>query len=172
MVRDSRKRYGSITRLFHWGMTLLIGWQMLKFFDRISEGEHWVGQTLVPWHLSIGTLLLLLVVARIAWVAAQKVRPAQNPATVLFVRIGHGLLYAGMVLMPLTGVSAMVGAGYGWSAFGLQIVPQGDEVPWMATVGSLHSSIAWVLLVLVAGHMAITLLHHFALKDDTLRRIV
>lgn len=42
-------------------MAVLVGWQFLKFFDRIAEGEHWVGQTLVPWHISIGTLFLLLI---------------------------------------------------------------------------------------------------------------
>jgi cytochrome b561 len=62
-MRDSTTRYGSITRVFHWLVALLIGWQMMKFFDRISEGEHWVGQTLVPWHVSIGTLAALLIVA-------------------------------------------------------------------------------------------------------------
>lgn len=172
MIRDSIERYGSITRLFHWGMALLIGWQMLKFFDRISDGEHWVGQTLVPWHISIGTLLLILIVVRIAWVAKQNERPAQNPTIALLVRVGHGLLYVSMVLMPVTGILAMVGGGYGLSAFGIQIVPRGEEIPWMSSVGSLHSPVAWLLLILVAGHIGMALLHHFLWKDDTLRRIV
>lgn len=172
MKRDSRARYGSVTAWFHWGMTALIAWQMLKFFDRIEDGEHWVGQTLVPWHISIGSLVLLLVIARLVWVARQDVRPAQNPATAVFVRIGHGLLYACMVAMPLTGISRMVGAGYGWSAFGIPIIPGGNEAGWLSALGSLHSPIAWLFLALLVGHVAITLLHHFVLKDDTLRRIV
>lgn len=47
-MNDSKERYGALTRFFHWGMGLLIVWQFLKFFDRINDGEHWVGQTLVP----------------------------------------------------------------------------------------------------------------------------
>jgi cytochrome b561 len=170
-MRDSTTRYGSITQVFHWLVALLIGWQMMKFFDRISEGEHWVGQTLVPWHVSIGTLAALLIVAWILWAAKQSVRPAHNPATVLLVRAGHSLLFAGMVLMPLTGISAMIGGGYGWSAFGMQIVPQGPEIPWMATLGSLHSPIAWTLLFLIAGHIGITLVHRFVWRDDVLKRM-
>ncbi len=46
-------------------MALLVFWQMLNFFDRIDDGEHWVGQVLVPWHGSIGALLLVLIVLRI-----------------------------------------------------------------------------------------------------------
>ena len=35
--------------IFHaWGMAFLITRQALKIFDRIQDGEHWVGQTLVP----------------------------------------------------------------------------------------------------------------------------
>ena len=172
MTHDSKERYGSITRFFHWGMALLIAWQMLKFFDRIAEGEHWVGQTLVPWHISIGTLLLLLIAARVIWVARQPVRPAQDPATAVLVKAGHGLLYAGMVAMPITGVLTMIGGGHGWAPFGIELVAEGAEIPWMAAVGSLHSPIAWLLLILVVGHIGMALLHHFAKKDDALERMV
>ena len=63
MIHDSRERYGALTKLLHWSMALLVFWQLLKFGDRIFDGEHWVGQTLVPWHISIGSLMLLLILA-------------------------------------------------------------------------------------------------------------
>lgn len=50
MTTDTAERYGSMTKFFHWSMAFLIGWQLLKVFDHINDGEHWVGQTLVPWH--------------------------------------------------------------------------------------------------------------------------
>lgn len=169
---DSSRRYGRVTRLFHWGMTVLIFWQLLKIFDRIDDGEHWVGQTLVSWHIWIGSLLLVAIVARLVWVAVQPARPAQAGATAGWARLGHGLLFAGMLLMPVTGVLSMVGRGYGWAPFGLQIVPRGEEVEWMITVGSFHSPIAWALLILILGHIAAALLHHFVWNDDSLKRIV
>src|SRR3546814_2463569 len=64
VTRDSKERYGRISRFLHWGMALLIGWQLLKIFDRVADGEHWIGQTLVPWHVSIGTVMLLLIALR------------------------------------------------------------------------------------------------------------
>ncbi len=172
MRGDTAERYGSITRWFHWGMAVLIIWQMLKFFDRISEGEHWVGQRLVPWHVSIGTLLLILVVARIIWKAKQRTGPAHDPATAFLVKAGHVLLYVGMVLMPVTGVLTMLGGGFGWTAFGIQLAARGEKVPWMSTLGSLHSPIAWIMLILVLGHIGIALVHHFVKQDDVLRRIL
>lgn len=173
MTNDSRERYGSISRLFHWGMGLLVLWQLLKLFDRINDGEHWVGQTLVPWHITIGTLLLVLVILRIFWAAKQKDnRPVQDPATAHLVRIGHFLLYAALVLMPLTGASYMVGNGYGWAPFGIQLVGKGEEISWLASIGGLHSPIAWLLLIMILGHIAIALWHHFVKKDGVLRRML
>ncbi|WP_442594772.1 cytochrome b [Parapusillimonas sp. JC17] len=173
MSGDTPERYGGITRFFHWGMAVLVGWQFLKFFDRIAEGEHWVGQTLVPWHISIGTLFLLLIALRIIWAAAQKnQRPRHDPAVAFPVKAGHFLLYAGMVLLPITGILTMIGNGYGLSAFGVEFAAQGNETPWMASLGSLHSPIAWLLLAMVVGHVFMALLHHFVKKDGVLRRMV
>lgn len=67
MLKDSRARHGTVSKTLYWLMTVLIAWQLLKFGDRIADGEHWVGQTLVPAHVSIGTLLLVLVIVRIVW---------------------------------------------------------------------------------------------------------
>ncbi len=43
MIKNSKElwenQYGP-----HWLMAFLIGWQLLKFGDRIAEGEHWIGQ--------------------------------------------------------------------------------------------------------------------------------
>ena len=173
MRNDSMARYGYVSRTIHWIMALLIGWQLLKFFDRINEGEHWIGQTLVPWHISIGTLLLLLIVLRIVWAAKQRGhRPVQNPATASLVKIGHFLLYATMVLMPVTGILYMLGKGYGLKAFGMQLVAKGGKVAWMADIGSLHTPIAWIMLILIAGHIAITLFHYFVRKDGVLQRMM
>src|SRR3546814_10310515 len=97
VTRDSKERHGRISRFLHWGMALLIGWQLLKIFDRVADGEHWIGQTLVPWHVSIGTLLLLLIALRTGWAVRQKgIRPEQDPATAFLVRDGHSLLYLGL----------------------------------------------------------------------------
>lgn len=173
MTIDTKERYGRITRGFHWIMAVLIGWQLLKFGDRIAEGEHWIGQALVPWHVSIGVLLFVLIALRIIWAIKQSDnRPEQDPATALLVKTGHFLLYAAMLLMPLTGVLLMLGNGYGLTAFGIQLAAKGEEIPWAAAVGSLHSPLAWLLLVMVVGHIGMALLHHFVRRDGVLQRMV
>lgn len=172
MRYDSKERYGSVSKTFHWLMAALIGWQLFKFGDRIAEGDHWVGETLVPWHLSIGTLLLVLIVLRLAWVMTQRhQRPAHDPATARLVKAGHGLLFAGMLLMPITGMMVMLGGGHGLTAFGVALFAEGEEIAWAATIGSLHSPLAWILTVLIIGHIGMALFHHFVQRDDSLKRI-
>lgn len=172
-MKDSSQRYGVISRLLHWTMAGLIAWQFLKLGDRINEGEHWIGQTLVPWHLSIGVLLLLLIVLRLFWTLRQKQRPQPEAATALLVKAGHGLLYASMLLMPLTGILLMIGNGYGLSVFGLELVAESEtQIAWMAAVGSLHATLAKLLLVLVVGHIGAALFHRFVKKDDALQRMI
>lgn len=170
---DSPYRYGSVSRLFHWGMAFLIGWQILKIFDRIDEGEHWVGETLVPAHLSVGTLLLVLVGFRIMWAINQKDnRPSADPFMATAARAGHIALYALMALMPITGALAVVGGGHGWSAFGIQLVAKGPEVAWMSAIGGLHSPFAFLLLVMIVGHIGMALYHHIVRKDNVMRRML
>lgn len=176
MIYDTKERYGSVSRFLHWGMALLVFWQMLKFFDRIDDGEHWVGQVLVPWHGSIGALLLVLIVLRIFWAVRTGAanRPPPPPAQALLVKAGHGLLYLALVLLPLTGVGILLGKGYGVKVFGMQLVAKGStDVPWLADIsGALHSPVAWLLLVMVLGHIGMALVHHYIKKDGVLRRML
>lgn len=44
MTTDSMERYGRLSRRFHWGMALLVFWQILRVFDRVNDGEHRVGE--------------------------------------------------------------------------------------------------------------------------------
>lgn len=170
---DSRSRYGTVSRTFHWLMALLIVWQFLKLGDRIAEGEHWVGQTLVPWHVSLGAVLLVLVVLRIVWAASQlKQRPPHDPATAWLVKGGHMALYGCMLLMPISGLLYLIGNGYGVKVFGQQLVEKGPEIAWAASLGSVHSPLAWLTVLLVLGHIGAALYHRLVKRDDIMQRML
>lgn len=173
MLGDTTERYGAVTRFFHWVMAVLLIWQFLRFGNRIADGEHWVGETLVPWHVSIGAVLLVLIVLRILWMWSQVGnRPPADPLHPVLVRSGHITLYLLMLLMPLTGVLYMLGKGYGLKVFGVQLIARGTEYAWAAPFGTLHKPLAWLLLVFVVGHIAIALYHHFGKRDRVLRRML
>lgn len=79
MLKDSKERYGNLNKTFHWLMAVLIGWQLLKFGDRIGDGEHWIRHTLAPWHVSIGALLLVLTLGRMLWAMTQRHTRTRQP---------------------------------------------------------------------------------------------
>lgn len=172
-MNDSNTRYGHVSRALHWFMGLLILSQFFKFGDRINDGEHWIGQTIVPTHVSIGLLILGLVVLRALWALRQREqRPTHEAPVGLLVKSGHALLYLSMLLLPVTGMLYVVGLGYGVGFFGAELISgSGVETDWMIAVGSLHSWVAWLFLALVIGHIAAALFHQFVLKDGTLRRM-
>ncbi len=176
MKPDTRQRYGTLSRLLHWGMAVLVVWQALKLADRIDDGQHWIGQVLVPWHVSIGTLVGVLIVVRIAWALRNRQRrpPAPMPPLLgMLARAGHIALYLALLLMPLSGIAILVGNGYGLEAFGLQLVAPGTEIPWLAAFGKVvHSPLAWLLVLLVIGHVAAALWHGLVRKDGVLRRML
>lgn len=173
MMHDSKSRYGTVSRVLHWLMAGLIAWQFLKLGDRLEEGEHWVGQTLVPWHVSIGALLLVLIVLRIGWALSQLPRrPPHDPATAWAVKAGHLALYACMLLMPISGLLYLLGNGYGVKVFGVQLVEKGPEIAWAATLGSVHSPLAWLTVLLVVGHIGAALYHRLVKRDDIMQRML
>lgn len=173
MINDTRERYGVISRVFHWLMAVLIGLQILKLTERLEEGEHWVGQNIVPWHVSIGTLLLLLVMLRLSWALIQSDRrPEQTGSTAVWARLVHFLLYAGMVLLPLTGIARLLGLGYGLKVFGLQLVAaSGVKTPMLISFSQLHAPISWIFITLIGGHVGAALFRQLACRDGTLHRM-
>ncbi|WP_286639792.1 cytochrome b [Thiopseudomonas alkaliphila] len=174
MWQDSKQRYGTFSKLLHWGMAILFLQQFFKFAGRINDNQHWLGNTFGPWHGSVGSLLLLLVIVRLVWAFSQRrQRPSTAGSLGLLAKLGHGVLYACMLAMPLTGIAFMLGNGYGLTTFGMQWVAKSpDTIPWLVALGNLHSPLAWLFVLLVLGHIAAALGHHWLLKDNTLKRML
>ena len=171
-MRDTPDRYGSASRALHWATALLVLHQFGKFFDRIDEGEHWLGALVGPLHVSVGALIGVLTLARIGWAVGQAQRPRPLGPVAALASIGHKALYACLLLLPPTGTLYVLGHGYAWGLFGVTLIPRsGVETPWMMALGEWHSPLAWLTLLLVLGHIGAALYHHWVLKDATLARM-
>ena len=87
MTPDTPSHYGTISRALHWGMAVAIALMYL-----LAVAWHLTGQAqaLIPVHKALGTLLFMLVFARILWAIAAEQRPR---ATSLAARLGHLALY-------------------------------------------------------------------------------
>jgi cytochrome b561 len=172
---DTPDRYGAVTRLLHWAMALILLWQFTGMALRLMLGRtplmaFWVGT-----HQAVGTVLLALIVLRLAWAWMNRGRRPVHARTPLgwAALVGQRALYVLMLVVPALALLRAVGGGRGFALFGWQVVERtGQRIGWMADPADLlHARLAWLLLALILGHAAMALAHHVVWRDGTLLRM-
>jgi cytochrome b561 len=171
-------RYGRTAAWLHWaiGLALLaqIGFGFL--LDEIAPRGTPARAGVINLHKSIGLVLGVLIVARIAWRLAHPPPPwpesmsagQQRAAT-----LGHRALYACMLVMPLAGYLGSNFSQRGVRFFGLTLPPWGPD--WPAAYSfftGVHVATAFVFSALIAGHVAMALKHALIERDGVFARIV
>ena len=127
-------------------------------------------------HKLLGVLLFFVIVARLAYRfshGAPPDEPSLEPWQRVASHVTHWAIYGLLLLVPVIG----------W--FGVQLFPALDVFGWFslpavvspdtaasAWVLRLHGIAAFVLLWLLASHVAAALFHHFIRKDGVLVRMV
>ena len=178
LPRDPERRYGLISRAVHWIIAVLIialvplGWYMvgLEYYDP------WSYDTL-EIHKALGMVVLLLASIMISWQIAgrgTRITESRKQWEVIAAKITHHLLYALMLVVPVTGYIISTSAGAGVAIFGLFEVPAvlPKSVPLRDVAISVHYYFAYAGVALIALHVAGALKHHFIDGDDTLRRML
>lgn len=168
-------RYGAVAIALHWLTALLviglagIGFWMTDLKLSPTKIE------IYNWHKWFGLTVLALTAIRIAWRATHPPPPLllATRAKRALAHGVHGLMYALLLAMPITGWLQNSAAGFPLTWFGLFRVPPLIERNrqvfefWQ----DVHSALAVVLLVLVALHVAAALKHRFVDRDATLARM-
>jgi cytochrome b561 len=172
-----QRRYTATARAFHWITALLIfaivpiGWVFAEFKKPPGGVAIWASL-----HKSLGLIVLVLVIVRIAWRAA-------NPPPPLPIRmadwekiasiISHWLLYAVILLMPISGYVMSSGGDHPISFLGLFDVPKlavGHEVTNAA--GAVHLLGQFAVYALVLLHIWATVWHLVVRRDGILDRML
>lgn len=173
--RDTPTRYGLVTRFLHWGIALLLLWQYAGMLIKITVGRHPVTAFMVGTHKPIGTILMLLIALRALWAFSQwRHRPA-HPATWIgkAASAGHALLYALMIYIPAVALLREYGGTRAFTPWGVPLFGErAQEIAWIvAPANASHAVLAWTLLAVILGHVAMVALHHWWWRDDTLARM-
>ena len=176
-LRNTASSWGLVTQCLHWIMALLI-------FTMIVLGllaRNWplspTKLALYYWHKSLGILILALVALRLGWrwwnpspaPAAPMPRWERNAA-----HITHVLLYGVMVAMPLSGWVINAAAKIPFKVFGLWTLPAivAPDKALQQLAQQVHLALFLLLAALLLLHIAAALRHHFALRDETLLRML
>ncbi len=170
-------RYSTPSRLFHWGMAILILATIPAGLLMVQSG---IGRSLQNalflYHKNVGVLLLLLVAARLIW-------RWRHPAPALpgalpdwqakVARLTHGLLYALLFVVPVAGYVRVRAGGFpieSLDAMGLpKLVPKSDALATAAK--SVHYYAGLAIIAVLALHIGAALYHRLARRDGVFERM-
>lgn len=176
--RNDAQGFGSIAKLLHWtaAASVLAAWLIGVVgddpFPKTGKGA------ILFTHISFGLLVLATLLGRLGW---RVVSPAPAAIVTRFepwmgvaALAAHVLLYALLLMVPLSGIVLQFARGQAVPLFGLYEIAS----PWVRdrafarSVKEVHEIFAHMLLVLAVLHAAAALVHHHVLKDDTLARML
>jgi cytochrome b561 len=130
----------------------------------------------MTWHISIGTLILALIVARFLWRLTHPVAPESSlpPWQRITSEAVHRLLYLLVLLTTLSGW--LFASAHGWSVSWFFIAPL--PMPTSGNRGLVklldgwHQNFMWALLVVAGLHIVTLFIHLFYYHDGVMRRML
>ena len=168
--------FGVVTKSIHW-LTVLAVMAAAALGIWIEEMEVSLATIrYFGWHKTVGITVLALTLLRIAWHFWSPVPPVL-PASAVAERLAravHLALYGCLVAMPLTGWIGSSATGLDTIVFGKVTLPA--IAPVSATIEDLafdiHETLAVLLGLLVALHVAGALNRAIVHRDGTLKRML
>ncbi|MFC3714672.1 cytochrome b [Luteimonas soli] len=159
-------------RLLHWLMAPLVVAMLFIGIGMLSTTES-AYALLLAIHKPLGAAILVLVLLRIA--VRLRHRPPPLPADLPPLQrraaaLSHWLLYALMLLMPLSGWAMLSAAGYPVTLLdGLQLPPiMPRDAALFATLRGAHHWLALLLFATFLLHLAAALFHGLVRRDGVL----
>ena len=171
-----RLHYGTTAKVLHWlvvGLLIIqysIGWLMPDIKRGMNPG---LAMTL---HISIGTLILALILARLVWRLTHSVAPESSlpPWQRLSSEAVHWLLYVLVLATTLSGW--LFASARGWTIAWFFMVPlpmlTAGNQQLVHTIDGWHQDCEWALLILIGFHVAAALVHLLYYRDGVMRRML
>lgn len=176
-LKNSLHAYGAVARALHWGMALIIISLILLGIYMTLQPDGDAKWQLYDLHKSLGTLVFMLVLARIIWRHISPPPPLPNSMPAhekLAAHAGHILLYSAMLALPITGYLDSAFGGFHISFFGWFDIPllfEKNETLFKLVLKA-HQWTGYALALLVLAHAAAALKHHLINKDGVLLRML
>jgi len=168
-------RFDRVSIAFHWLTVVLVVTQFVTAF-----ALYWADQEakeLVTVHRSTGSLIWVVVVARLIWRHRFAHLPA-FPATMpkfqqRIAMLNEYALYSLLLLQPLTGLAGTLFQGRPFDLLIWQVPALLERNrPAFVLLHKLHELGATALLILVAVHATAALFHGLVLRDGVLARML
>lgn len=173
---DVGRNYDDVAVALHWATAILV---VIQFLLAITWDyfPHATTEEMQSLHISLGVLLTVVVLARIAW----RLIPGHYRGAIVsgWVKIAsksvHYLLYGLLVAQAAFGFAFRWAQGHPVSFFGLFAIPGPYGALDKATRHTLHAFheyIGWTIVIVAFGHALAALYHHYGLHDRVLGRML
>lgn len=174
---DGNTRYTRFAVFLHWLIAAAVfgqfalGWGM----QEITKQPPGPRVTAFNLHKSIGLAIFALMAVRLLWRLRHPAPalPAMPRWQALLAHATHVLLYVALVALPASGYLGSEFSGYPVRFFGM-VLPSwaGKQAELKDAMSLVHLTFAWVLVTLVALHLAGVVRHVFIERDGMLRRMM
>ena len=167
-------RYSSWTRRLPWLVFILVVVTLILIY---AHGWSPKGSTIrsqFKWaHTQFGIAILLVMLPRVIVRWRSGCPPIVPPLPSWQEWLAHlvqFVLYVLLFAVPLVGVANRLWSPDAWSFLGISLphVPLTDKV-FSKQLQDIHETLGKILMYLAGAHAAIALVHHFLLRDSTLR---
>ena len=189
-IKKTVENYSTIAKCLHWGTAILflasyVSVYYRHWFTEENTPENWIA---IQLHFSIGITIAVVVALRIIYRITKPMPDveAHTKLQYLAAHIGHYLLYAIMIIMPITGY---LGTGANTEYFFIFDIPKFADTQLFTflvndglgitfkefekPIDFIHKKILgeWLVWILILGHATAALYHHFVKKDSTLLKM-
>lgn len=171
------RRYDRLTMSLHWLTALLvIGlFASAQIWGQLEKGTP-LRKELQALHISCGILLAVIVIGRLLWRLTRGRRlPAANQGMMnMLAKTAHLALYALLLSQIVLGFVFRWAQAEPFNFFGLFDIPTliTFDKSMKSVFGGLHEQVAWIIVILAGLHAVMALVHHYGLRDNTLRRML
>ena len=176
-MKPAMQRYTGVAIALHWliAVAILGTFLLAQYMTNLQLSP--AKLKLYSYHKWIGVTIFLLVLMRIAWRLAHRppLPPASMPAWQhSAASIAHFFLYALTLAIPVSGW--LMSSASGFQVVYLGVIPIPDLMAKSKDAAQelkqLHEALNWLMVVVVAMHVAAALKHHLIDRDDVMRRML
>lgn len=174
IIAEPTVRYDRTSILLHWttAALVLILWALAQVIDLFPRGNPRIIARSV--HVLLGVVLAIVILTRLRWrLRSGRRLPLATPGV-----MGYAAVIVHYGLYVLVAAAIVFGVLNTWvrgdSIFGVFSIPKlfPGNAAVRETVGELHELAANAVLVVAGLHAAAAIFHHFALRDEVLRRML
>ena len=173
---NTMERYTRVAITLHWIIALGVlgqiafGWWMIE----IPKSPPGVRAYWFNLHKSIGLTLGILIFIRLAWALTHRAPPLPDHIPVwqkFAAKASHVLLYACMIIMPLSGYLGSSFTKYPIKYWGMTLPNWGWDAPlYKDLCSNVHQIAVIVFMTLIAIHIAAAIKHMMA-RDGVIQRM-